>query len=514
MIVLVFKVLLTSVVVLLSSFIAYCLYLRRNHYWAGKPIPSDPPVALFGSVFGTFLGKSLHEIDVKLYKKYGRIFGAHEGTRAYLSVSDPELLRLIYVKDFHIFHTRRDFKVGHELLDNMLTSIKGDEKWRNIRNTITPVFSTGKLRNMLPLMSDCAKCTLNNFEKYSSQNQTVDVTKLFGNFALDIIANVAFGTKLDSHNDPDNEFVTHARKIFNLKFNLKLFIAFVFPKVANFTGINIFPRESVDFFSQVVDSIVKTRLKTKETRHDFLQMMIDSKQAGEKEDEAIPGNENGTTVQTVDQIKRKPLTDLDFRAQTIMFFLAGYETTATTITLASYFLALNPDIQKKTWKEVDAIWNKKEVLDAESMHEAKYIEAVISETLRLCPPATRSQRTASQDYVLGDTEITIPKGMVVEIPVYAIQHDAENFPDPEEFRPERFLNDEVKPYTYLPFGAGPRNCIAMRLALTEAKLCLLHVLRRFELSVCDETLVPMQFKQSTGLLQPKNVILKVTERSI
>ncbi|KAH7951179.1 hypothetical protein HPB52_006236 [Rhipicephalus sanguineus] len=120
----------------------------------------------------------------------------------------------------------------------------------------------------------------------------------------------------------------------------------------------------------------------------------------------------------------------------------------------------------------------------------KYLNCVVSEALRLLPPVVRLERCGTNDYVLGDTGMKLPSGCTVIIPVYSIHHDPEFFSDPECFRPDRFNEENVgsiHPYTYLPFGAGPRNCIGSRFVLQSIKMCLLHSVHSVEFTKTDKT---------------------------
>ncbi|KAL3254376.1 hypothetical protein MRX96_054264 [Rhipicephalus microplus] len=93
--------------------------------------------------------------------------------------------------------------------------------------------------------------------------------------------------------------------------------------------------------------------------------------------------------------------------------------------------------------------------------------------------------------------ICFKPGMCVDIPLAGIHHDAEYFPEPEKFNPERFLpenKDCVRPFTYMPFGVGPRNCVAMRLGLLQAKASLACLFRSVRLETCPETMVPLKCK--------------------
>ena len=144
-----------------------------------------------------------------------------------------------------------------------------------------------------------------------------------------------------------------------------------------------------------------------------------------------------------------------------------------------------------------------------------FLDAVISEALRLHSPAIRVARTSSTDYKLGDTGITLEKGHLVEIPLYAIHHAEEFYPEPFKFKPDRFMPENrhlIKPYTYLPFGAGPRNCIGMRFALLEAKLALAHIITRYQFFRSAQTDVPLLPERSFRLNTPKRVVVGIEKR--
>ncbi|KAH9368251.1 hypothetical protein HPB48_011571 [Haemaphysalis longicornis] len=203
-------------------------------------------------------------------------------------------------------------------------------------------------------------------------------------------------------------------------------------------------------------------------------------------------------------------------AQCILFFLAGLDTTSTTLTFATYLLAVHPDAQERLRREVDdciATHGPEPNLDVIS--KLKYLHCVVSETLRLYPPATRIERVANKDYVIGDTSVKLPKGCVAIVPVYSMHRDPEFFPDPDSFNPDRFSDENmesIKPYSYLPFGAGPRNCIGMRLAIQTVKLCLLHCIHNVQFVRTENTQVPLRLKRGVGILSSEDVILGVRQR--
>jgi len=197
--------------------------------------------------------------------------------------------------------------------------------------------------------------------------------------------------------------------------------------------------------------------------------------------------------------------------------LAGYETTASTLSFCTYELALHPKVQDKLYAEVAAVADKNGNIDYETLVKLPYIDAVLSETLRKYPPLSRLERRVSENYTLGGEDnggIKLYKGQVVEIPTFAIHHCEDYYENPEEFDPERFMPEnrhKIKPYTYLPFGAGPRNCIGLRFALLEAKLSLSKLIQKYRFVRSENTDVPLKFK-SSGLLQVEKLMLKIQKR--
>ena len=109
----------------------------------------------------------------------------------------------------------------------------------------------------------------------------------------------------------------------------------------------------------------------------------------------------------------------------------------------------------------------------ETLSRLPYVDAVVSESLRKYPPAFLTQREiTAAEYRIPELDLTLPKGTFLVIPIYALHHCDQFFPHPDQFDPDRFLPEnrhQIAPYSYLPFGAGPRNCIGMKLALDVTK---------------------------------------------
>jgi cytochrome P450 family 6 len=133
------------------------------------------------------------------------------------------------------------------------------------------------------------------------------------------------------------------------------------------------------------------------------------------------------------------------------------------------------------------------------------LKAFFLESLRKYPPAPNLVRCATADYKVPDTNEVIDKGTSVMIPVYAIHHDPELYPDPEVYDPERFNHDnEAKrnPFSFLPFGDGPRNCIGLRFGLMQARIGLAVLLRSFSFEVAEPTARPLVLSKTSPVLAP------------
>ncbi|XP_011705214.1 PREDICTED: cytochrome P450 6l1-like, partial [Wasmannia auropunctata] len=142
-------------------------------------------------------------------------------------------------------------------------------------------------------------------------------------------------------------------------------------------------------------------------------------------------------------------------AQSFIFFVAGFETSATTATFSLYELAQHQDIQDKVRKEINEILAKHGGLTYDAVNEMTYLHKVVNETLRKYPPVPILNRICTKEINLPTTDIHLPKGTLITIPVLGLHRDPSIYPDPDKFDPERFNADKVAerhPYAYLPFG--------------------------------------------------------------
>lgn len=214
---------------------------------------------------------------------------------------------------------------------------------------------------------------------------------------------------------------------------------------------------------------------------------------------------------------KNSLDDDEIIANIILFFLAGFETTSSALVHTLFHLAQNQDIQNKLVSEVEEALHEVDTTSEQYydtvMTKIPFLDAVIKETLRLYPPLVRLERRVNIDgYKLGGLELE--NDQLVTIAAFAVHRNPQYYPDPETYQPERFLPENkhnLVPYTYLPFGLGPRNCVGMRFAYQEIKLCLAQIITQYKFDKTPETPEKLEFVKM-GLLSVKPFTLSVSKR--
>lgn len=183
--------------------------------------------------------------------------------------------------------------------------------------------------------------------------------------------------------------------------------------------------------------------------------------------------------------------------------------------LCLYELSKNQSLQRKVQREIDDVQGSG-AIDFEMMTELKFLENCIDETLRKYPPAPFLIRECGKTYQVPDSQLVIEKGTPLIISTFGIQRDPEHFPDPDFFDPERFNEKNVHkihPFSYLPFGSGPRVCIGQRFGKLTSRLGLFLLLQKFDFAFSDETVSELRFSPKQFVLTLEDDLnLKVSPR--
>ncbi|XP_029455635.1 thromboxane-A synthase isoform X2 [Rhinatrema bivittatum] len=484
-----------------------------------KPIPFIGNMLLFQ--------KGFWEAHSMLMKTYGPICGYYMGRQMTILVAEPEAIKQVLVKDFSNFTNRMKRNIALKPMSDSILCLR-DGRWKHVRSVLTPTFSALKMKEMSPLINQACDTLLKNLMVYADSGKEFDIQSFYGWFTMDVVASVAFGTQVDSQKNPNDPFVEHSKMFFQFSlFKPIIILVVAFPFIRPLMKILPNNRQSKisTFFVGVIKSLIALRDQQppNERRQDFLQLMLDARNTIDTIDvdhfdivnqaDLLLQNEESSNKKTPLKKVQKILTEDEILGQAFIFLIAGYETTCNSLSFATYLLATNPRCQEKLLREVDEFTEKHVIPEYGTVQEMPYLDMVIAETLRMYPPAFRFSRETSKDCDV--TGQCIPAGSLVEIPVGYIHYNPEHWPEPEKFIPERFTPEAKQkrsPFVYLPFGAGPRSCIGMRLALLELKITLVRVLQKYKFETCSRTQIPLLLKSETTLGPKNGVHIKIVTR--
>ncbi|EFA09142.1 cytochrome P450 9D4 [Tribolium castaneum] len=507
--------------VILGALIYYKL-IKPASFWEERNITHASAWPLVGSMWESVIQKkNVNEVSTDIYNKYpnDRYVGYMQFTDPVLLIRDLDLIKQIGVKVFDNFrdhHAIAGFN-AEPLFTKSLIFLEGEE-WKQMRATLSPAFTSSKMKNMYHLIYECAE----NFAKhFQDKKQDVEVKDIFSRFTNDIIATVAFGIQINSLEERNNAFYLNGKSVtsFNGKQLLKFFVAQLAPQIFEFFKLCVFDQNSVKYFYNIIIDNMHKREKEGIVRPDLIHLLMEARKGKLKHDNS--NNEGGDGFATVEEsdigknFKKMELTDELMVAQALLFFFAGFETVSTGASFLAHELATNPDVQRKLQEEIDSVLEEnQEKISYITIQSMKYLDQVISESLRLWPPAPQTDRLCNTDFVLEPTKpherrFTIEKGVTIIIPFYGIHRDPEYFPNPDKFDPERFSDEnkaKIVPGTYMPFGVGPRNCIGSRLALLELKTLFFHLLSKCDIVTNSKTVIPLKISPNNGNITPKEGI--------
>ncbi|XP_001847405.2 probable cytochrome P450 6a14 [Culex quinquefasciatus] len=489
----------TILYLVVPVFALFYLFLRRKYsYWADRNVPHEPGQFPMGSLKG--MGSKYHLIQItdRIYSKFkgtGSMAGFYVTLSPTVLVTDLELVKQILVKDFNSFRDRgMYYNEKEDPLSAHLFSIEG-EKWRYMRNKLSPTFTSGKIKYMFLTMQEIGDEFVQSFDKYAEAQEPVDMKALAQRFTCDVIGSCAFGLNCNSLKNEGSELLAMGDKVFKLNQwqMLKAFFVMSYRDLSLKLGLRQLPVEVTDYFMNVIQGTVDHREKNNVVRPDFLQLLMQLKNKGTIEDHA----EDSADKITMDQAA----------AQAFLFFFAGFETSSTALSFAIFELANNPDIQEKARAEVQRVLAVHGGhLTYEAIKDMTYLEQVVNESLRMYPPVGNIIRIANQPYQLTSPNVVIEKGTMVMIPAYSIQRDPDIYPNPSQFDPDRFTPEAIQArhtHTFLPFGDGPRNCIGMRFALLEVKFGIAQLLSRLSFTLNSRVRLPLELETKSSMMEIK-----------
>ncbi|XP_012936526.1 cytochrome P450 3A56 [Aplysia californica] len=476
--------------ILLGVFLLILLlywHVNRNlDVWErlGVPGPKPWPVLYHIPELRAGMGACLEKWE----KEYGRSYGLYnfQTKSATLVTTDVNILNNVLVKDFSSFVDREYMETTTSSVVDGLFFQNGDT-WKRNRHVLSPMFTGGKMRLMLPHIDDSASNLAQLFLDTHSKGQLIPVKLFAARYTSDVIAKTGFGLDVEAVTKEDSEFFHHIENFFQmgkLGFRVFRYLAFYFPKlmkIGSRLSSNVDPivPEVENYFVSLAETSMNEKKKMKQKQGassskavDMMDLMLEAEVT---DDRKLTCNDHA-------------LTKKDIIGNSSILILAGFETTSSLLQALFYFLACYPDIQDKVIAEVDTVMAGRLKVEYDLLPKLVYTEQVINESLRSFPPSPSIARRCSETKTYGN--ITIPAGANVFIPIYKILRDPEYWPEPEKFDPDRFSAENKAnhdPVAFLAFGFGPRQCVGKRLALMEVKVALCHILSRMKFVLNERT---------------------------
>ncbi|XP_069699701.1 cytochrome P450 4C1-like [Periplaneta americana] len=471
-------------------------------------LPGPKSYPIIGSLLPIILAKrsDMFKVGDKIINKYKPLFRSWVGSYAEISIIEPEHLEVIMSSSRHLQKTFAYDFMYPWIGTGLLTST--GQKWHTHRKMITPTFHFKILDSFVEVFAEKSEILVDKLQKEVG-SQGFDVYPYITRCALDIICETAMGTPVFAQDDVDTEYVKAVYEMSEVLIERLvrpwLYNKFIFKMSARgrrhdqclrvlhgFTKKVIQERKAqllgngnkMQGYSGSEDEVIG-----KKKRKAFLDLLLEASLGGVK------------------------LTDTELREEVDTFMFEGHDTTSAGMCWALYMLGLHPEVQAKAFEEQERIFQgSTRSVTMKDLSEMKYLEQVIKESLRLYPSVPFIGRLLNEDIEIGGYKL--PAGCILTLHIYQVHRNPKQFPNPHKFDPDNFLPERIAkrhPYAYVPFSAGPRNCVGQKFALLEEKTVLSYMLRNFKWSSLDKV---EDIKLVAELvLRPENGIrLKITKR--
>ncbi|NXU89460.1 CP4B1 protein, partial [Xiphorhynchus elegans] len=357
-------------------------------------------------------------------------------------------------------------------------------KWFQHRKMLTPAFHYDVLKSYVTLMSDSVKVMLDKWDKKSTERKSVELFEDVSLMTLDSIMKCAFSFNSNCQTESNSHY--YIKAVYDVSHLLSRRLqTFSFKDVFyNLTRKGHEFQEACKLAHTHTDKVIKERKmllsneeelgKIQKKKHlDFLDILLCSKDA------------NGVG-----------LSDEDLRAEVDTFMFAGHDTTASGISWLFYCMSLHPEYQQRCREEIQEILGDRDTIEWEDLGKMTYTTMCIKESMRLFPPVPSVSRKLTKPITFPDGR-SLPAGCQVALNIFGIHRNRDVWEDPEIYDPLRFSPEnsaQRHSHAFLPFSAGPRNCIGQQFAMNEMKVALALTLLRFQLCP-DPSKIPIMIPQ-------------------
>ncbi|KAI4477381.1 hypothetical protein M0804_012767 [Polistes exclamans] len=408
---------------------------------------------------------------------------------------DPEDIQVLLKSNEHIEKGAFYKYIRPWLSSGLLTS--NGEKWHIRQKLLTPAFHFNILKHYFINLIEESQDLVESLKKEADENPIVkDLRTFISKYTLNAICQTALGTQLTGKSEQESKY-RNAVHVYNRT------VAYRFTRpwcyydiIFRLTSHGRLQNEALKTLHSFSRNIIAERKRFhKETNGKYLQINENieeddaSNKDPEKDDEYIPYKKILSLLDLLIAASwnDNQIDEEGIREEVDTFMFGGHDTTASALTFALSLFAKHKDVQENIRDEIKSIMSDDNNLTTSSFQKLSYLERCLKESLRLYPSAHIISRQISHDFQLK--HYLIPSGTMLAVNIYSVHRNKKYWPNPNVFDPDRFLPENIKgrhPYVYIPFSAGPRNCIGQKLAMLELKVFLAFILYNFELEPVDE----------------------------
>ncbi|TAK85313.1 MAG: cytochrome P450 [Aquabacterium sp.] len=435
--------------------------MTQHHLNAPDVAPRlpGPPSPWFGAAHMQAISKDFLGYTRQMHREYGDIVFVQMYWEKVCLLNSPELVRAVMVDNAaSLIRQERAIEVFSRVHGPSVMMVEGDD-WQRLHRLLMPAFSPRRVAGYARLMVDAAGPLLDRLvPDEPDASALVNMDELTSRVTMDVICRTLFSDDLGD----TARAVTAASHALNEIAMRELMVPMTLPDNWPLPG-KAAKRHAMRLFDEVIDSHIAARRQMppdQAPQDDVLAMLL-----------AAHDEEGGGR-----------LSEAELRAQCKVIFLAGFDTSAKALQWWAWLMAEHPQQAALAYEEVSRVVGSR-APQAEDVPNLPYLSATIKETLRLYPPAAGLlTRRAMKDIQAG--EWMIPARSLVIVSPWVLHNDARSFPQPDVFRPERFMPDApaLPRSAWMPFGLGPRVCIGQHFAMTEMTLVAAMLLQRYELT--------------------------------
>ncbi|XP_016948831.1 cytochrome P450 4d1 [Drosophila biarmipes] len=477
-----------------------------------RTVPAPLPLPLLGNAH-LFWGLEPAEAFLKigeLAQKHGDTFGLFLGPSYSVMLFDPRDVERV-LSSTHLLTKSQEYSFLAGWLNEGLLVSSG-RKWHRRRKIITPAFHFRILEPYVEIFDRQSRRLVDQLRLRSSSGQErINLGEAIHLCTLDAICETAMGVSINAQSNADSEYV-QAVKTISMVLHKRMFnILYRFDLTYMLTPLARAEKKALDVLHQFTEKIIVQR------REEIIRGGNETGN-GNSEDADVGAKRKMAFLDILLQstIDERPLSNLDIREEVDTFMFEGHDTTSSALMFFFYNIATHPEAQRKCFEEIRSVvgQDKSTPVTYDLLNQLSYVDLCIKETLRMYPSVPLLGRK-----VLEDCEINgklIPAGTNIGISPLYLGRREELFSEPNSFKPERFdvvtTAEKLNPYAYIPFSAGPRNCIGQKFAMLEIKAIVANVLRHYEVHFVGDISEPPVLIAELILRTKDPLMFKVRER--